>query len=369
MGRSGAGAGPKRILLIDDDRVFGMWARKVLEGGGEFELTHALDPEMGLRHIADEPWDLLITDIEMPGMTGLELLRQVHLLEPALPVAVITAHASLDRAVTALRESAADFLFKPVSPETFRAKVTALAAKGRAAHATARESVLAIGAHPDDVEIGCAGTLLAHKAAGDTVSILTMSHGTSGGTEDLRTHEAAEAARIIGARLFLRDLEDTRIPEGNPTIGLIEEVITESQPTVIYTHSLHDVHQDHRNTYRAVMVAARRVERVYCFQSPSATVDFRATFFVPIDEHLRGKLDSIRAYVSQAAIRDYLEPELIVATARYWSRFSGCGHAEAFEGIRDRATPRASAAAAGPASQDASLHAGGPRASDRTATP
>jgi two-component system, NtrC family, response regulator HydG len=339
MGMHGTHADPKRILLIDDDPVFGMWARRVLDGA-EFELTHALDPETGLRYLEAEPWDLLITDIEMPEMSGLELLRQVHLIEPALPVAVVTAHASLDRAVTALRESAADFLYKPIRPDEFRDKVITLA-KGRVARTVVRETVLAVGAHPDDVEIAAAGTLLAHKAAGDTVAILTLSHGARGGAEALRVRESAVAAKVIGARLFIRDLEDTQIPEGNPTIGLIEEAIAELHPTVIYTHSLHDVHPDHRNTHRAVMVGARRVDRLYCFQSPSATVDFRPTFFVPIDDHVGGKLESIRAFTSQAAIRDYLESDLIIATARYWSRFTGCSHAEAFEGIRDRAAPYA----------------------------
>ena len=336
----GSAADPKRVLLIDDDHVFGLWARHVLAESAGFELTHAADPHTGLRYVESEPWDLVNTDIEMPEMNGLELISRVHQLEPALPVAVVTAHASVDRAVTALRESAVDFLHKPIPPDEFREKVAALAARGRAARAaTVRESVLAIGAHPDDVEIGAAGTLLAHNATGDTVSILTLSHGARG-AEGLRVREVEEAARVIGARLFLRDLEDARIPEGNPTIGLIEEVIAETQPTIIYTHSLHDVHQDHRNTHRAVMMAARRVERVYCFQSPFATVDFRPTYFVPIDDHVGRKLESLRAFTSPAAIRDHLDPGLIVATARYWSRFSGGGHAEAFESIRDRAISR-----------------------------
>jgi two-component system, NtrC family, response regulator HydG len=342
---SGSADGALRVLLIDDEREFALWARRVLEASGGFEFTHALDAETGLGHVAAGQWDLLITDIEMPGMTGLELISRVHLIEPALPVAVITAHASLDRAITALREEAADFLCKPVPADVFRNTVAELAARGRAARANVKDSVLAVGAHPDDVEIGAAGTLLAHKAAGDTVSILTLSHGARGGAEELRVRESGESARIIGARLFLRDLEDTRIPEGYPAIGAVEEAIAEARPTVIYTHSVHDVHQDHRNTHRAVMVAARRVERVYCFQSPSATVDFRPTFFVPIDDHVDRKLESIRAFTSQAAIRDYLEPDLIVATARYWSRFNGGGHAEAFESIRDRVMPRAAAAA------------------------
>ena len=59
-----------------------------------------------------------------------------------------------------------DFIHKPVSAEEFAAKVSSLAAQRKPAAAAARQSVLAIGAHPGDVEIGAAGALLAHKAAG-----------------------------------------------------------------------------------------------------------------------------------------------------------------------------------------------------------
>jgi LmbE family N-acetylglucosaminyl deacetylase/CheY-like chemotaxis protein len=334
------GASRGRILLIDDDRMFGIWAAQVIQKRGGYELRHVLDPVAGLRCVKTEPWDLVITDIEMPGMTGLELLERVHLLEPALPVAVMTAHATLDRAITALRSAAVDFLHKPMPAADFFDKVIQLVASGRAMRSVNRESVLAIGAHPDDVEIGAAGTLLAHKAAGDVVSILTLSRGARGGSQERRVREAEAAAEVISARLFLNDLRDTHIAEGDPTIGVIDGVIAEVQPTVVYTHSVHDVHQDHRNTYRAAMVAARRIGRVYCFQSPSATVDFRPTFFVAIDDYVNRKLDAIRAFASQFAIRDYLEPDLIISTARYWSRFTDGTHAEAFEGIRDRAPTR-----------------------------
>jgi two-component system response regulator HydG len=197
--------------------------------------------------------------------------------------------------------------------------------------------VLAIGAHPDDVEIGAAGALLAHRAAGDTVAILTLSRGARGGDQLERARESQRAADIIGARLFLGDLEDTRIAEGDPTIGVIDRVVGEIQPTVVYTHSVHDVHQDHRNTHRAAMVACRRVGRVLCFQSPSATIDYRPTHFVNIEDHIGRKLKAIGAFGSQTGVRDYLAPDLITSTARYWSRYGGGSHAEPFEAIRDRA--------------------------------
>jgi LmbE family N-acetylglucosaminyl deacetylase len=112
-------------------------------------------------------------------------------------------------------------------------------------------------------------------------------------------------------------------------------VVETVRPTVIYTHSQHDVHQDHRNVYRAAMVAARNVQRVYCFQSPSATVDFRPTRFVTIDDQIDRKLLAIQTFASQTDIRGYLDPDLIQSTARYWSRFGDGRYAEAFEVIRE----------------------------------
>jgi hypothetical protein len=76
---------------------------------------------------------------------------------------------------------------------------------------------------------------------------------------------------------------------------------------------------------------------VYCFQSPSATVDFRPTRFVAIDEQLDRKLQAIDAFASQVEIRAYLEPDLIESTARYWSRYCDGRFAEPFEVIRETA--------------------------------
>jgi two-component system, NtrC family, response regulator HydG len=325
-----------RVLLIDDDPALGEFMTRVLREDGGFDVAHELDPGGALRRIETEQWDLLITDIELPGMSGLELLERVRQLVPDLPVAVITGHPSVDYAVLALRGAAAEFLSKPISAEDLAAKATALVEAGRAARAAGRETVLAIGAHPDDVEIGAAGALLAHRAAGDTVAILTLSRGARGGDHLERARESQRAADIIGARLFLGDLEDTRIAEGDPTIGVIDRVVAEVQATIVYTHSAHDVHQDHRNTHRAAMVACRSVGRVYCFQSPSATIDYRPTHFVVIDAQIDGKLQAIGAFGSQTGVRDYLAPDLITATARYWSRYGGGRHAEPFEAVRDR---------------------------------
>ena len=326
-----------RILVVEDDLVTGRFLVRLLGEHGGFDVTHTLDPAIGLKRASSEPWDLVLTDVEMPGMSGLELLQALRRASPDLPVAVLTAHASFDNAIRALRDHADEFLSKSVPPDELLASVRSLVAKGRAARLAARQVVLAIGAHPDDVEIGAAGALLVHRSMGHEVSILTLCRGARGGTESTRAGESEMAALAVGATLFLDDLQDTQIGEGDPTIAVISRVIQAVRPSAIYTHSLHDVHQDHRNTHRAAMVAAREVGRVYCFQSPSATVDFRPNRFVTIDEEVDRKLLAIKAFASQAEIRSYLAPDLIKSTARYWSRYGDGLYAEAFEVIREAA--------------------------------
>jgi two-component system response regulator HydG len=354
MSSTSADGTPGRVLVVEDDPVTGRFLTYLLGERGGFDVTHTTDPVAALQDVKSQTWDLVITDVEMPGMTGIQLLRRLRQISPHLPVAVLTAHASFDNAVSALRDAADEFLEKTVPPDQLLATVGSLVAKGRAARLAARQAVLAIGAHPDDVEIGAAGALLAHRGMGHEVSILTLSRGARGGHESTRAGESELAALAIGADLYLEDLQDTSIVEGDPTIATISRVVEIVRPTVIYTHSLHDVHQDHRNTHQAAMVAGRDVGRVYCFQSPSATVEFRPNHFVTIDDQLEGKLLAIGSFASQTEVRDYLEPDLIESTARYWSRFSDGLYAEAFEVIRDSVTASLSDAPDPPAA-DASV--------------
>ena len=157
----------------------------------------------------------------------------------------------------------------------------------RAAHS--RERVLAVGAHPDDVELGCAGALLEHRRRGDRLSVLTLSRGAAGGDAQDRTAEACAAAGSLGSQLLLADLPDTRISEGIETISMIEQVIAVLDPTVVYVHSPHDTHQDHRAVHAATMSAARGVPTLLAYQSPSAANRFLPTAFVPIDPVSTGR--------------------------------------------------------------------------------
>ncbi len=111
--------------------------------------------------------------------------------------------------------------------------------------------------------------------------------------------------------------------------------MAEIQPTIVYTHSHHDRHQDHRAAFDATMVATRQVPLIACYQSPSSTVDFRPGRFVTIEGFMDLKLRLLACFDSQSAIRGYLEPDLVLATSRYWSRFGAGKHVEPLEIVRE----------------------------------
>ncbi len=162
--------------------------------------------EAGLDALPHEDWDLIIADVNLPGMSGLELARETNRVCPLAAILVLTANVSLDTAVGALRARADDFLTKPVDPPALLAKVAELIAVAGARKVQQREVVLAIGAHPDDVEIGCGGILLRHGAGGDAVNILTLSGGEAGGVSAERVVESQRAAELLCARLFAAEL-------------------------------------------------------------------------------------------------------------------------------------------------------------------
>ncbi|MFC8597485.1 MULTISPECIES: response regulator [unclassified Isoptericola] len=338
-----------RALVLEDDPDAAEFLRIALERYGGMHVDVAGDADQALRALRSATYDILVSDIQLPGRSGLDILPEVRATDPTLPIMIVTAHPSVSYAVSALREAADDFLVKPVTASHVVERATELAQRARRERESSRQRVLAVGAHPDDVEIGIGATLAAHAAAGDELVILTLSGGAVGGAVADRHEEALAAAAVVGARLVHLDFPDTHLDPAAGPITAIEEVVAEVVPDRVYTHSAHDRHQDHRAVNAAVQIAAREVPSLWCFQSPSATVDFAPTRFVDVDGFVETKLRMLAAYVSQAH-REYMQPDVVRATARYWARFSPAREVEPLETVRSSETvARASRVRAVPA--------------------
>lgn len=325
---------PHRILLVEDapDQALlvGRWLTKYAGAC----VVVASSGQEALQVLHQRDFDLMLADIELPDMNGIDVAREASELRPFMSTALVTAHARVDYATRAVRCQVSDFLFKPLERIPLLEKVKTLVASSRARRQQEQNTVLAIGAHPDDVEIGCGGILLQHARAGDRVTILTLCGGDQGGESARRMDESRDAARAIGAELCFSDLEDTRIQPNAETIAAISREVNRLQPNIIYTHSGNDTHQDHRAAHQATLVAARTVANLYCYQSPSATTEFRPTAFIEIGSVLDEKLEVVGHYRSQVDKCAYLEGGLLRATARYWGRFAGHGRVEPLEVIR-----------------------------------
>ena len=197
-------------------------------------------------------------------------------------------------------------------------------------HDAQRMSVLAVGAHPDDIELGCAATLLAHRARGDSVAMLVMSRGELGPQDERpRLKEQEAAADVLGAGLYWGDFGDSAVPDGCEAVDAIQRVMAEVRPDVVYTHFSQDSHQDHRAVAAATLAAARRASRVVCYEAPSS-LGFTPTMFVDVADFVEGKLDAIRAHTSQVLKNGLVDLEAVEAQARYRGFQARIRFAEAF---------------------------------------
>jgi LmbE family N-acetylglucosaminyl deacetylase len=191
--------------------------------------------------------------------------------------------------------------------------------------------VLAVGAHPDDVELGCGAALIAHRARGDEVALLVLTHGESGPQAGSpRTEEQREAARILGAALHWGGFRDGAVPDGRATVAVIERALRELGADVVYTHVPRDTHQDHRAAGAASLAAARGTSRVLMYETPS-TRGFAPTVFIDAAPSLEGKLAALRAHMSQVLKNRMVDLEAVEAQARYRGFQARLRHAEGFE--------------------------------------
>ena len=195
-------------------------------------------------------------------------------------------------------------------------------------------SVLAIGSHPDDIELGCAGALLAHGAARHRTGMLVMTGGEQSRSysEKRRMVEQEASTQCLGAELFWGGFVDCEIPLDRTTIDRIELVMDEVRPDLIYVHAPDDAHQDHRAVAAAAVSAARRSARILFYQSPSTT-RFEPSVFVDIQQHLGAKLVALECHESQIDAES-IHLDAVAASARHWGAMARISLAEAFVPVR-----------------------------------
>lgn len=170
-------------------------------------------------------------------------------------------------------------------------------------------NVLAIGAHFDDVELGCSGTLARHAERGDHVYIYvaTVSGFLNQYNQEVRSsqialEEAQAAIRILGVKELLCGSFKTLEVEFIDTLNVeILKIVDQKKIDTVYAHWTSDIHHDHQAVARASLHSCRHVPRLLMYRSNwyHSTLDFRGNFYTDITDHWVTKERAIRAHASE----------------------------------------------------------------------
>lgn len=222
-------------------------------------------------------------------------------------------------------------------------------------------NILAIGAHPDDIELQCAGTLARYAAAGHKVFIAVATNGNVGSPTHTREEIAAirhdeqrASCAVIGAELIWMDFDDEWLMNDRPTRTRFIDAIRQADPDVIFIHGPTDYHPDHRisgqvaedaripASVRLVETALPYIERIphMFYMDNPAGVDFEPEVYVDISDVIDVKTEMLLSHTSQ---NDWLQAlfgedatlkNLMLTNAKARGLKAGSEYAEGFREVK-----------------------------------
>lgn len=198
-----------------------------------------------------------------------------------------------------------------------------------------QKTIIAIGAHPDDIEIGCGGALAHHVKNGDHVRMIVMTGGERGGaSKEVRLAELKESARVLGIEdVVVLGYEDGHVPFNAESVMAIEAAMQGVEVARAYLPYPHEIHQDHHHTAGAALAACRNVPQILQYEGPSTHPDFQARFYVCIENVIEQKLEALKRYQSQGD-KEFLKQESLKGLNRFRGYQARATYAEGFFAYR-----------------------------------
>lgn len=204
-------------------------------------------------------------------------------------------------------------------------------------------NVLAVGAHYDDVELGCSGTLIKHVESGDKVTIIVITNSGYKNPQgdvvrgaDIAHQEGLNAVRIIGGELIFLDYETFEVPFDEGLTRTLNQHVVELSIDTVYCHWVNDIHRDHKYAGQATLMASRHVPRCLMYRSNFYLTDqpFKGNFYSDISRVMDRKIEVIKAHKSELERVRYKWIDFFRKQHQNDGQIIGVDFAEVFEVVR-----------------------------------
>lgn len=204
-------------------------------------------------------------------------------------------------------------------------------------------NVLGIGAHYDDLEIGCSGALIKHAENGDKVTMLVITDsayknpkGDLVRSSDIAYKEGLIAAKIIGAELICLNYATFMVPFNETLTKEITSYLEDLKIDTVYSHWIYDLHRDHQYTSKCALMAGRHISRFLMFRSNFYDTEqqFRGNFYSDISNVMDKKIAAIKSHESELERVRYEWIDFFIRQHENDGQKIGVKYAECFEIVR-----------------------------------
>ncbi|MDT8342115.1 MAG: response regulator [Longimicrobiales bacterium] len=328
-GADGGAAQRIRVLLVEDALDQALLMRAMLSRD-LYDVTHVQDGVRGLELSQEREFDLVVTDLNLPGMDGFDLTRELKRRRPDIPVLATTGYTAPGYAESAYRAGVDGILTKPVQREDLLRTLRDLA-PGLHPAAMRPPNVLALGVRAGDVVMGCGATLAFHRAQGHDVLVFVLGTGDPDRREPPQA--ARQAAERLGARVILADGDEAAGDLTDRQL-LLGRVVKELRPDVAYLPSMADHDPFRKEAHRLGRMVLTDTRAVLAYATPSASFDFRPGYFKAVEQYMSVKLEALEPFYGAGRPAREYSARFAQASARYWGRLADFGEVEPFEVIR-----------------------------------
>lgn len=318
------------VLYVEDAVDQALLVKAFFDVLPGYKVTYAQDGDTALRLLAEQHWDLLVTDLNLPGADGFAVIKAFRARFPRTPILVTTGYTQAEYEEQSLRSGADQVMIKPLGQDEFLSRVHSMVDRSEAPAHVKPTVVMAVEGKLGDAEMGCGGTLMTEVDKGCSVVVIPICRSQDDATpEELKA--ATIAAQVLGVELRV---DRTLFGDTVAQKDLIERTLNELRPGTVYMPAPHDRDPSRHQAARLTKEATTEVETVLAYETATTGLEFVPSRFNDIRAEMVLKMEALAAYQAVGAPRVDLRPRMAQAYARYWGRFEDFTEVEAFEVVR-----------------------------------